>query len=127
MAQLGCHGRRCLNANCHKCRDWRFTGTQEQWNWVRDYRNWTIVDECDWYRDGWKLFKRRDAATCDDLYYYYLPPPPPDRDYFDRLLDLDPDDLDPDDLDPYGAFVCLLYGPYYYDYLNDHVCLCENR
>ncbi|CAF1162821.1 unnamed protein product [Adineta steineri] len=68
--ELGCKGRIC--AKCHKCRDWHFSGDQDQWSWVCNYMNWTMADETRWFtRDtvdcrAWELFTKRDGATCLD-------------------------------------------------------------
>ncbi|CAF0766312.1 unnamed protein product [Adineta steineri] len=66
--QLYCKGHPC--AKCHKCRDWHYNGDQDTWNWICSYENWGKVDENRWYNGAYKLFTKRDAATChrDDLH-----------------------------------------------------------
>ncbi|CAF3585532.1 unnamed protein product [Adineta steineri] len=59
-----CGGRPCVK--CHKCRDWHFTGNQDQWNWVCNYENWTQVDKERWLSIEYKLFTKRHGATCND-------------------------------------------------------------
>ncbi|CAF1448231.1 unnamed protein product, partial [Adineta steineri] len=81
--KLNCNGRPC--AKCHKCRDWHFTGDQDTWNWVCNYKNWKEKDTNRWHGNGYmlftysdgdwkfftkhdascKLFTKRDDATCD--------------------------------------------------------------
>ncbi|CAF3884862.1 unnamed protein product [Rotaria sp. Silwood1] len=60
---LPCKGRHC--ANCGKCRDWYYTGTLADWQWIQNVKNW---DEGDWerWRNGkhYKRFQRRDGYTC---------------------------------------------------------------
>ncbi|CAF1106027.1 unnamed protein product [Adineta steineri] len=74
--ELRCRGRPC--AKCHKCRDWHFTGDQEQWNWICNQNTWKEEDMQRWRNDGYVgLFKKRDGATCN---YYnvvtaYAPAP----------------------------------------------------
>ncbi|CAF1058612.1 unnamed protein product [Adineta steineri] len=62
--ELHCEGRPC--AKCHECRDWHFTGDQDQWDWVCNHKNW---EDADWSRwgDYKKLFTRRhNGVTCCD-------------------------------------------------------------
>ncbi|CAF1535595.1 unnamed protein product [Adineta steineri] len=61
--QLRCKGRPC--AKCHKCRDWHFSGNQDQWNLVCNWENWKKVDEDRWNYEGLQLFTKRDGATCN--------------------------------------------------------------
>ncbi|CAF3627266.1 unnamed protein product [Adineta steineri] len=60
--ELDCKGRLC--AKCRKCHDWHFTGNQDQWNWVCNWKNWEYADWCRWYTDGTMLLTKRDGATC---------------------------------------------------------------
>ncbi|CAF3774111.1 unnamed protein product [Rotaria sp. Silwood1] len=64
--KLNCKGRLC--ATCHKCIDWYFTGQQNTFDWIRDYKHWTNQDWDRYYSDQiYNLFKKRDGATCDDF------------------------------------------------------------
>ncbi|CAF2028488.1 unnamed protein product, partial [Rotaria magnacalcarata] len=111
-AELRCKGRPC--AQCHKCRDWHFTGNHDKWNWVCNFKNWKGDDWQRWNDGDYKLFKKRtDGATCDGL----DDDDDDDRGRGDRGRgrgrDDDLDDgylLDDDD----------------YDYL-DHFCLCNRE
>ncbi|CAF0922483.1 unnamed protein product [Adineta steineri] len=71
-AELRCKGRPCVK--CQKCRDWRFRGNQDQWNWVCNHRNWDQADWGRWYNADKKLLKKRHSGTCffddGDLYYF---------------------------------------------------------
>lgn len=58
-----CEGRLC--AKCHKCRDWHFSGDQAEWDWVCNFRNWDDKDKKRWDDGRYKLFTRRDGATCE--------------------------------------------------------------
>ncbi|CAF0886874.1 unnamed protein product [Adineta steineri] len=60
--ELICDGRPC--ANCHRCRDWHFTGDQDQWNWICNHKNWKEKDDKRWYNSDYELFTKRDRATC---------------------------------------------------------------
>ncbi|CAF1505560.1 unnamed protein product [Adineta steineri] len=61
--KLYCKGHPC--AKCHKCRDWHFTGDQDQWNRVWNFGNWKIADWYRWICDNYyQLFTKRDDATC---------------------------------------------------------------
>ncbi|CAF1232341.1 unnamed protein product [Adineta steineri] len=61
--ELDCKGRSC--AKCEKCRDWHFSGDQDQWNWVCSWENWEDKDKNRWKDgEGLKLFTKRDGATC---------------------------------------------------------------
>ncbi|CAF1502573.1 unnamed protein product [Adineta steineri] len=63
--ELDCQGRPC--ANCYQCRDWHFSGNQDQWNWVCSLENWEDKDRNRWKAgEGLKLFTKRDDATCND-------------------------------------------------------------
>ncbi|CAM4989704.1 unnamed protein product, partial [Rotaria socialis] len=94
-----CKGRPC--AKCHNCRDWQFTGNHDQWNWVRNFNNWKNEDWKRWSGGDYKLFIKRDGATCllyDRDYYrdrdYYLLRYDDDYDYYRRYdrYDYDRDD-----------------------------------
>ncbi|CAF0798963.1 unnamed protein product [Adineta steineri] len=71
-AELRCKGRPCVK--CQKCRDWRFRGNEDQWNWVCNHRNWDQMDWSRWYNADKKLLKKRRSGTCffddGDLYYF---------------------------------------------------------
>ncbi|CAF3067891.1 unnamed protein product, partial [Rotaria sp. Silwood2] len=49
------------------------------WQWVCNWQNWTKTDEKLWYDGRYKLFTKRDGATCRfygglgyfDGYYFY--------------------------------------------------------
>ncbi|CAF1429283.1 unnamed protein product [Adineta steineri] len=109
--ELYCEGRSCFK--CHKCGDWHFSGDQEQWNWVCNYKNWKNDDVNRWrYGDkkrltkhdaGYKLFTLRDGATCRD------------------------DSLDSSSVFAFGnGFRRHRHDYDYRDYLN-HLCLCKKR
>ncbi|CAM4852403.1 unnamed protein product, partial [Rotaria magnacalcarata] len=92
-AGLRCKGRPC--GQCHKCRDWHFTGNHDKWNWVCNFKNWKKEDWQLWNGGDYKLFKKRtDGATC---YVYFV---------YDYRLYVRDDGL-------------VVYG---YD---DHICLCD--
>ncbi len=46
------------------CRDWHFTGEQGTWDKIRDYTHWKKEDINRWKNEDWKLFVKRDDATC---------------------------------------------------------------
>ncbi|CAM4852247.1 unnamed protein product, partial [Rotaria magnacalcarata] len=60
---LNCKGRPC--SKCHKCRDWHYSGDQNTWNWICNWRNWSDGD-CKRYNNSniYKLFTKRDGAAC---------------------------------------------------------------
>ncbi|CAF1304914.1 unnamed protein product [Adineta steineri] len=60
--EFRCEGRRC--AKCYKCCDWRFTGDQDQWNWVCNYKKWKVVDWSRWVYGDYKLLTKRNGAKC---------------------------------------------------------------
>ncbi|CAF4277900.1 unnamed protein product, partial [Adineta steineri] len=63
--KLDCQGRPC--ASCYQCRDWHFSGNQDQWDWVCSWENWEDKDKNRWKAgEGLKLFTKRDGATCND-------------------------------------------------------------
>ncbi|CAF0908439.1 unnamed protein product [Adineta steineri] len=67
-ARLHCQGRPC--ARCNKCRDWHFTGDQDQWNWVCNWENWNDADWSQWRSGSINFFTKRDDANCDgDIYF----------------------------------------------------------
>ncbi|CAM4852187.1 unnamed protein product, partial [Rotaria magnacalcarata] len=61
--QLRCGGRAC--SVCKECRDWDFNGSQEDWRWIQDVKNWK---DADWQRysngEYWNYFKPHSGATC---------------------------------------------------------------
>src|SRR5690242_18746584 len=66
VKKLSCNGRSCLT--CGKCRDWRFTGDTETWNWIRNHQNWSNDDWKRWRRNRmWTLYDRLDGATCTSV------------------------------------------------------------
>lgn len=62
--KVTCKGRHCTN--CGKCRDWRYTGHPEDWEWIRKYRTWDSA-AIQRIRDGnyYRKFELRYGATCD--------------------------------------------------------------
>ena len=96
--KLRCSGRLC--AKCGKCRDWRFTGDSASWKWIQKNSDWDF-EEWERYNEGiWKLFKRRNGATCSS-----------DHDSFESF-------------DYCGLDYCALRVPGYYHHL---FCLCDDN
>ncbi|CAF1184910.1 unnamed protein product [Adineta ricciae] len=62
--KLVCGGRPC--AKCHKCRDWRFNSETDQsiWDWICKNEEWDIADWNLWRHERYKLFAKRETATC---------------------------------------------------------------
>ncbi|CAF4098141.1 unnamed protein product [Rotaria sp. Silwood1] len=68
---LSCKGRHC--ANCGKCRDWYYTGTLADWQWIQNVKNWEEKDWDRWLNDKhYERFQRRAGYTCTGYYYDYL-------------------------------------------------------
>ncbi|CAF1238963.1 unnamed protein product [Adineta steineri] len=60
-------------AKCYICRDWHFTGGQDQWNWVCDCKNWEKGDKDYWrYDNGWNLITKRYDSGAFSRYYHHL-------------------------------------------------------
>ncbi|CAF1232398.1 unnamed protein product [Adineta steineri] len=59
---LDCGGDPC--GNCGKCHDWHFTGDQEKWDWICNYKNWIQVDKERWNDGDYNLFQKRPGAAC---------------------------------------------------------------
>ncbi|CAF1004746.1 unnamed protein product [Adineta steineri] len=61
--KLDCKGRPCTK--CHMCCDWHFTGNQETWRHITNWKNWTNDEWKRFYNDRiYKNFMKRDGATC---------------------------------------------------------------
>ncbi|CAF3574898.1 unnamed protein product, partial [Rotaria socialis] len=66
---LTCNGCQCVT--CGRCCDWYYTGTPEDWQWIRDFRNWDHNSAERW-RNGkyYDRFKLSNGAKCNRSLYY---------------------------------------------------------
>jgi hypothetical protein len=72
--KLSCKGHPC--PNCGQCRDWYFTGTAEELDWLRDEQNWDYQGNAweRWCTDNFDLkFKPRRKKTCIDRRGFIFP------------------------------------------------------
>lgn len=66
-----CHGRQCFT--CGRCCDWYYAGLPEDWEWIRNVRNWSANDTQRWRIGNHKRkFQLREDGECNRSKYYHV-------------------------------------------------------
>ena len=67
--RLPCKGNQCTQ--CGRCRDWRYTGHPEDWQWIRGFRNWDADHVTRWRQNTYcDQFELLPNARCNRMIYY---------------------------------------------------------
>ncbi len=66
---LPCGGIQC--EECGRCCDWRYTGHPQDWEWIRNFRNWD-ANEAERWRNGayHSQFALKNGVKCNRSGHY---------------------------------------------------------